>query len=97
MKPYFVPLMKEYFLKFKNGEQDCEIRPNNHRGWNSKNIYPGRSLLLSKGYGNYDRLMKEVRHVKKALDLKALGIPQWHIDAVEDIYGKQHCWMVAYV
>ncbi len=33
MKNLFIPLYKEYFLKFKNGEQDCEIRPLAHRGW----------------------------------------------------------------
>lgn len=97
MKPYFVPLMKEWFFKFKNGEQDCEIRPDNHRGWSKKNIYPGRALLLSNGYGNYDRMMKKVTKVREKADLRTLGIPQWHIDAVEGIYGKQLCWMVAYV
>lgn len=25
------------------------------------------------------------------------NIPQWHIDAVEDIYGKQDSWLIAYV
>ena len=46
-KPYFLPLNKEFYLKVKSGEQDCEIRPANHRGWNSKNIYPGRWLKFS--------------------------------------------------
>ena len=97
MKPYFVPVMKEYFFKIKNDEQDCEIRPTNHRGWNAKNIYPGRSLLFSNGYGNYDRTIKKVIRVRKTADLRTLGIPQWHIDAVVGIYGQQLCWMVAYV
>ena len=97
MKPYFVPLMKVYFFKFKNGDQDCEIRPMNHRGWNLKNIFPGRSLQLSNGYGNYDRIIKPVKVTQVTDDLAEAGIEQWHIDAVEGIYDKQKEWLIAYV
>tara|TARA_R110002050_G_scaffold57423_3_gene128932 strand:+ start:80013 stop:80306 length:294 start_codon:yes stop_codon:yes gene_type:complete len=97
MKPYFLPLMKIYYLKFKSGEQDCEIRPANHHGWNIKNIFPGRSLLLSSGYGKQDRLVKEIRSTMITHDLNQEKIPIWHIDAVESIYGKRDKWLVAYV
>lgn len=98
MKPYFLPLKKEYYEKFKAGEQDCEIRPANHRGWSSKNIYPGRVLRLSRGYGDYDRHCREIQATVEGSAILAFsGVPQWHIDAVESIYGKRDRWLVAYV
>jgi len=97
MKLLFVPLYKKYFLKFKNGEQDCEIRPNNHRGWNVDNVYPGRLMTLSNGYGKHDRLVKEIRSTVLTSSLEMNNIPQWHIDAVESIYGKRGHWLIAYI
>ena len=97
MKPYFLPLKKEYFAKFKSGEQDCEIRPANHHGWNLKNIFPGRHLQMSKGYGNYDRIIKQIIGIMVTDNLVDAGIEQWHVDAVESIYGKRDEWLIAYV
>jgi hypothetical protein len=94
-KPYFLPLYKEYYLKIKNGEQNCEIKPFNHRGWNSKNIYPLRELNVSNGYQKPGRIIKRIYRVDITNDLKKAYIPQWHIDAVEAIYGKRDLWMVA--
>lgn len=96
VKPLFVPLMKMYFLKFKAGEQDCEIRPNNHRGWNVENVYIGRLMTLSNGYGNHDRITKEILAAVVTSDLNMEGVPQWHIDAVVGIYGEQDSWLIAY-
>ena len=97
-KPYFLPLNKEFYLKVKSGEQDCEIRPANHRGWNSKNIYPGRWLKFSSGYGDHDRHCREIYVVVEGPASFALArVPQWHIDAVEQIYGKRDRWLVAFV
>jgi len=96
-KPLFVPLMRKYFLKFKRGEQGCEIRPNNRRGWNCKNVYPGRLMTLSNGYGTHDRITLEIRSTMLTPDLRMEKLPQWHIDAVESIYGKQDSWLIAYV
>lgn len=96
-KPYFLPLFKEYFLKIKSGEQDCEIRPNNHRGWNIKNIYPGRLVTISNGYGKHDRITREIRSTMVTRDLTMESIPQWHIDAVEAIYGQRDSWLIAWV
>jgi len=98
MKPYFLPLKKEYYLKFKEGTQNCEIRPAGHHGWNEKNIYAGRQLKLSCGYGNNDRHCRYIRTViVGSSDFAFMGVPQWHIDAVESIYGKRDRWLVAYV
>ena len=98
MNPYFLPLKKEYYLKFKNGTQNCEIRPLNHYGWNAKNIYAGRQLLLSCGYGTHDRHCKDIKTIiEGTAGFAFMGVPQWHIDAVEKIYGKRDRWLVAYV
>jgi len=97
MKKLFIPLYKKYFLKFKSGEQDCEIRPLGHRGWTSSNVYPTRTMTLSSGYGRYDRLEKMIIKTSITTSLKKEGIPQWHIEAVEAIYGKKDWWLVAYI
>ena len=96
MKPLFVPLMKKYYLKVKSGEQDCEIRPSNHRGWNVTNVYPFRQITLSCGYGKQDRTTRTIRATCSTHDLQQERIPQWHIDAVEEIYGKRERWLIAY-
>jgi hypothetical protein len=97
MKPLFVPLMKEYFLKIKAAEQDCEIRPNPNRGWNVKNVYPGRLITFSNGYGKHDRVTKKVCRIKVTTDLNSINIPKWHIDVVEQIYGKRDSWLIAFI
>ena len=96
-KPYFCPLKKEYYFKIKSGEQDCEIRPNKHRGWNEENIYIGRDITFSLGYGKADRTTKTIKDIACLHDLSIINIPQWHIDAVIKIYGNQAYWLVAYV
>jgi hypothetical protein len=97
MKNLFIPLYKEYFLKFKNGEQDCEIRPLDHRGWNTKNVFPGRVMTLANGYGKHDRLKKMIDFTRVTNNLKSSGISKWHTDAMEAIYGKRDKWLIAYV
>ena len=97
IKPLFVPLYKEYFLKFKSGEQDCEIRPEGHRGWTREAVVPGRRITFSNGYGKYDRTTRDIVRVEITPDLQSISIPKWHITAVEEIYGKRDSWLVAYV
>ena len=99
LKPYFCPLFKEYYLKFESGEQDCEIKPNNHRGWNTKNIYPGREITLSNGYGKYNRMTKKITKTLVISDLLFADpyINDDHIDAVKTIYPWASEWLVAYV
>ncbi len=96
-KPFFCPLFREYYNKIKNGVQDCEIRPLDHRGWNLKNIYSGRKIHFSLGYGKQDRTLKIVHAVTVTNDLPGLGIPKWHIDAVNAIYPHADAWLVAHV
>lgn len=97
VKPLFIPLFKAFFFKIAAGEQDCEIRPNNHRGWNSRNVYPGRLMTLSSGYGKQNRITREIRSTMVTPDLRMENIPQWHINAVESIYGKRDSWLIAYL
>jgi len=94
-KPYFCPLMKTYWLKFKEGEQDLEIRPNGHRGWNTKNIYPGRKITLSNGYQVPGRITRVISQTEVASHLQKAGVAQWHIDAVISIYGPRDRWLIA--
>lgn len=84
-------------MQFKNGTQDCEIRPHNHRFWNIKNVYPGRLMTLSNGYGKHDRLTREIRSTMVTSDLRMENIPEWHIEAVQNIYGKRYRWLIAYI
>ena len=97
MKPYFLPLKKEYYLKIQNGEQRTEIRPNNHRGWNLKNIYPGRVINFSLGYGKANRMLLQVKNTIVTHDLHQENISPGHIKAVEAIYGPRDSWLVARV
>lgn len=96
-KPLFVPLLKKYYELIKSGEQDCEIRPNDYRFWNVKNVYPLREILFSSGYGKQDRIVRCIRSTMISGNLAAEKIPRWHIDAVEEIYGKRERWLIAYV
>lgn len=95
--PYFLPLNKEFYLKVKNGTQRSEIRPNNHRGWNVTNIYPGRELNFSCGYGKHDRTLKTIRNTMVTHDLTQEPVSAEHIVTVECIYGKRDSWLIAYV
>lgn len=97
MKPYFCPLKREYYNKIKAGVQRSEIRPNNHRGWNVKNIYPGRQILFSLGYRKDDRTLREIINTIVTHDLRQEDVSIAHIEAVEAIYGKRESWLVASV
>ena len=97
MKNLFIPLYKKYFLKFKSGEQDCEIRPLGHRGWTPDRVYPLRIMTLSSGYGKKDRIEKTIIKTILTSNLQTTSIPGWHIKAVEGIYGKRAWWLIAYV
>lgn len=97
VKALFVPLKAEYYLKFENGLQDCEIRPDQYRGWSRKNVYPGRPITLSYGYGKQRRISKIITCVAILEDLSTLNIPEWHIEAVYSIYGDRKRWLVAFL
>lgn len=62
-KPLFIPLKTEYFNAFKSGEKTEELRKYGKR-WTIANC-EGREVVLSKGYGNHERLIGTVWRVKK--------------------------------
>ena len=53
-KPAFLPLDTEFYMQFKSGLKTDEFRLFGGI-FTEKNFYPGRRIILSKGYGNYDR------------------------------------------
>ena len=55
MKPLFIPLRTEYFEAFRAGTKDTEYRRYGER-WNESTCPVGRPVVLSKGYGLYDRM-----------------------------------------
>ena len=48
-KPLFVPLRREHFLAFENGEKRAEWRRHGPR-FNAGTCYAGRMMVLSLGY-----------------------------------------------
>lgn len=54
MKPLFIPLKTEHYEAFKSGLKTREIRL--YGRWNKDTCFFGRPVILSKGYGTYDRM-----------------------------------------
>ncbi len=59
MKPLFIPLKRCYFEAFERGDKTHEYRRDVPR-WSPKNVFPGRPITLSMGYGKKHRLSAEV-------------------------------------
>ena len=57
--PLFIPLKTQHYNGFKYGLKTHEMRHSSKR-WNRRTCFPGRQVVLSKGYGNYDRLHGEI-------------------------------------
>lgn len=58
-KDLFIPLKREYFEAFERGDKNTEYRLPGGR-WNERTCYPGRSVVLSLGYGKQRRLKGRV-------------------------------------
>lgn len=80
MKPLFIPLKAKYYDQFCAGEKDTEYRPFGPR-WNEKTCFPGRPVVLSRGYGKQNRLYGHVESFKTALE--PCDTPAW-----KEIYGS---------
>lgn len=59
-KPLFIPLKRKYYERFINGQKQNEMRLDGPR-WNDKTCFPGREVILSLGYGKYDRVKGMIR------------------------------------
>lgn len=55
-KPLFIPLNGEYYDAFERGDKTDEYRAYGPR-WNVKTCYPGREVILSRGYGKKNRML----------------------------------------
>ena len=62
-----------------------------------KNIFPGRVLNCSLGYGKKNRTLKTIVNTMVTHDLRQEDVSLDHIEAVEAIYGKRGSWLVARV
>jgi len=71
-KPVFIPLKKVYYLQFANGMKKTEYRQYGRR-WNEKVCRIGRSVLLSCGYGNKNRMRGIITDFRKVPVWKSLG------------------------
>jgi hypothetical protein len=72
-KPLFIALKTEFFEAFANGTKTAEYRVYGPR-WNEKHCFPGRPVVLSKGYGKGRRLSGVVTGFRK---IDAAGLPGW--------------------
>lgn len=77
MKPLFIPLKTEYFEAFKAGTKTVEYRKFGDR-WNDRTCQPGRSVILSKGYGKGNRMTGTI----VSFDMRFLDTKEWR-----DCYG----------
>ncbi len=59
-KPLFVPLKAEFYEAFERGTKTTEYRLHGPR-WNASTCYPGRSAILSFGYGKQRRMKCSVK------------------------------------
>jgi hypothetical protein len=55
MKALFIPLKAEFFAAFADGSKTVEFRRYGPR-WNERTCWPGRAVVLSRGYGRQHRL-----------------------------------------
>ncbi len=59
MKRLFIPLKRQFFEAFEQGDKDIEFRRYGPR-WNEKTCPIGRPVALSLGYGRRRRLMGKI-------------------------------------
>ena len=58
-KPLFIPLMTEHYRAFEDGTKTVEYRKHGKR-WNEDVCAVGRAVVISKGYGKYERMMGKI-------------------------------------
>ncbi len=82
MKPLFIPLKKKFFEAFKDGSKTKEYRKVN-KNFNSLTCIVGRKVILSNGYGKYDRLNGVITNINTTTS------PQ-NLDGWVEYYGKEN-------
>ena len=61
-KALFIPLKSEFYEAFERGDKDEEYRVYGPR-WNYNTCFPGRPVILSKGYGKKHRMAGTISKV----------------------------------
>lgn len=61
-KALFIPLLKKWFEKFRDGSKRIEYRVHGPR-WNKRVCYDGRAVVLANGYG-WPRLTARIDHTR---------------------------------
>lgn len=92
MKPLFIPLKKEYFYAFKDGSKTKERRLYGKR-WNFKTCPLGRDVVLSKGYGKYERLCGYVVGTMKARSSNSMHFTDQDRISIAACYGEGVHWI----
>lgn len=72
----FVPLKREYYERFRDGEKAVEFRPYGPR-WNERTCVAGRRVVLSLGYGQRHRMTGIVTSFRVADESERAEIPGW--------------------
>lgn len=83
MKPLFIPLKGEHYDRFESGDKDTEYRQYGPR-WNEQNCPPGRTVILSRGYGKQHRLTGTVEQFQRQ---QLNQLPPQDQEALHAIYG----------
>lgn len=84
MKPLFIPLKAEHYDDFAAGTKDTEYRMHGAR-WNSDTCYPGRAVVLSRGYGKAHRLHGHIESF--SVDYDPAKLKGW-----TECYGDRGGW-----
>lgn len=90
--PLFIPLKTKFYEAFDSGEKTTEYRAYGPR-WNFNNVWVGRPVIISKGYGKKQRRSGEVTAVLKywATDL----LPADVYKDLQEIYGGENFEVLA--
>ena len=83
MKPLFIPLKTEYYEAFKRGDKTEELRAYGPR-WNHETCKEGRAVILSKGYGNPNRMKGRIWKFKKQ---HGSLFGSTYKTAIQDVFG----------
>ena len=84
VKPLFIPLKTEYYEAFERGDKTEELRLYGHR-WNFDTCYPGREVVLSKGYGKQSRMKGVIWKIKKQ---RGNTFGSTYTKSIKAIYGS---------
>lgn len=95
-KPLFISLMKEYYLSFRSGDKEYEIRRYGKR-WNEKTCRVGRAATHANGFQKKGRLNRRISDFKKISGLnleandKTAVVAIWGAEALNEDFALIYC------